>query len=89
MKLFNYTLSLRRAVFFLIRCAAFTGLLSSNAACPFCGQPGCPAGIGTAGILGIIFALMTGKKLWLRSGKSHADNRKIKSGSGDGPDPLD
>ncbi|MCD4847743.1 MAG: hypothetical protein K8R76_06100 [Candidatus Aegiribacteria sp.] len=41
-----------------------------------CGQPGCPAGIGTAGLLGIIFALMTGKKLWLRSGKFHADNGK-------------
>lgn len=85
MKKPNFTPLLRRIVFFLIRCAAFTGLLSSNAACPFCGQPGCPAGIGIAGFLGIIFALMTGKKLWLRSGKSHADN----SGSGEDPDPPD
>ena len=76
MKKLSFTPLLRRIVSFLIRWAAFTGLLSSNAACPFCGQPGCPAGIGTAGLLGIIFTLMTGKKLWLRSGKSHADNRE-------------
>ncbi len=87
MKKSNLTSLLRRIVSFLIRWAAFTGLLSSNTACPFCGQPGCPVGIGAAGLLGIVFTLITGKKLLLRSGKSNAD--KIESGSGEYPDPQD
>jgi len=37
---------------------AFFGLYSSSSVCPFCGQQGCPVGIGSAGLLGVIFAII-------------------------------
>lgn len=43
----------------------FTGLFTMGAACPFCGQQGCPVGTASAGILGLFFAslLQWGKGL--------------------------
>ena len=35
----------------------FGGLYATFSACPFCGQPGCPVGAGTTGIIGGFFAL--------------------------------
>ena len=37
---------------------AFTSIYSASAVCPFCGQPGCPVGAGTAGLVGGFFALL-------------------------------
>ena len=36
---------------------AFLGLYSVSAACPFCGQVGCPIGVGSAGIVAGFFAI--------------------------------
>jgi hypothetical protein len=36
----------------------FTSLYSAFSVCPFCGQPGCPVGIGSASIIGAFFALV-------------------------------
>lgn len=35
----------------------FTGLYSTFAVCPFCGQAGCPVGIATAGTVGAFLTL--------------------------------
>ena len=37
---------------------AFTGLYAMFSVCPFCGQAGCPVGVGGAGIIGGIFAIL-------------------------------
>lgn len=37
---------------------AFLGLYSVSAACPFCGQVGCPVGVGSAGIVAGFFAIL-------------------------------
>lgn len=40
----------------------FSGLYAIFSVCPFCGQPGCPVGAGTAGLFGVFFAsIMKGK----------------------------
>lgn len=36
---------------------AFSGLYAMFAVCPFCGQAGCPVGAGSAGFIGIFFAI--------------------------------
>lgn len=36
----------------------FTGLYAAFAVCPCCGQPGCPVGIGSAGIIGAFAVLI-------------------------------
>jgi hypothetical protein len=35
----------------------FTGLYATFSVCPFCGQPGCPVGIASAGTVGAFLAL--------------------------------
>ena len=46
---------------FLFRWAAFFGFIVSASNCPFCGRPGCPQGIASAGIMaGVIVAMMNG-----------------------------
>ncbi len=35
----------------------FTGLYAMFTVCPFCGQPGCPVGIASAGTVGAFFSL--------------------------------
>ncbi|GAB6096160.1 hypothetical protein JCM14469_24130 [Desulfatiferula olefinivorans] len=35
----------------------FTGLYAAFSVCPFCGQAGCPVGVGLAGSVGAFFAL--------------------------------
>ena len=35
----------------------FTGLYAAFAVCPFCGRPGCPVGMASAGTVGAFFAL--------------------------------
>lgn len=35
----------------------FTGLMATTSVCPFCGQPGCPVGVGAATTIGAFFAL--------------------------------
>ena len=35
----------------------FTGLYSAAAACPFCGNMGCPVGLGSTGAVGAFLAL--------------------------------
>ena len=35
----------------------FTGLYAAFSVCPFCGQAGCPVGVGIAGSVGAFFAL--------------------------------
>jgi hypothetical protein len=37
---------------------AFTGVYNMLAVCPFCGQVGCPIGVGSAGVVGGFFALI-------------------------------
>ncbi len=37
---------------------AFFGLYSSSSVCPFCGQQGCPVGMASAGLTGVIFAII-------------------------------
>ena len=45
---------------FLFRWAAFFGFIVSASNCPFCGRPGCPQGIATAGVAsGILVAWMS------------------------------
>jgi len=34
-----------------------TGLYSAFSVCPFCGQPGCPVGLASAGTVGAFLAL--------------------------------
>jgi len=36
----------------------FSGLYMMFAVCPFCGQPGCPVGAGSAGLMGGFFAVL-------------------------------
>jgi len=36
----------------------FTSLYAAFSVCPFCGQQGCPVGIGSASIIGAFFALI-------------------------------
>ncbi|MBN1348971.1 hypothetical protein JXJ21_06150 [candidate division KSB1 bacterium] len=45
---------------------AFSGLYAMFAVCPFCGQPGCPTGAGTAGLVGGFMAmfLQNWKNFW-------------------------
>ena len=40
---------------------AFTGLYATFSLCPFCGQSGCPTGIGSAGLVGAVLALFAQK----------------------------
>jgi hypothetical protein len=40
---------------------AFTGLYATFSVCPFCGQSGCPTGIGSAGLVGAVLALFAQK----------------------------
>jgi hypothetical protein len=35
-----------------------SGYFMSSSTCPFCGKPGCPAGIGIGVMIGGIFALL-------------------------------
>lgn len=35
----------------------FTGLYAAFAVCPFCGQQGCPVGLGSAGTIGAFLTL--------------------------------
>jgi len=45
---------------FFFRWAAFFGFIVSASNCPFCGLPGCPQGIATAGVAsGILAAWMS------------------------------
>ncbi len=45
---------------------AFFGIYASSSVCPFCGQPGCPVGIGGAALVGGVFACLGhyGKSAW-------------------------
>jgi hypothetical protein len=44
----------------------FTGIYGSSSVCPFCGQPGCPVGGLSAGVVGGAFALLVTKgRSWL------------------------
>ena len=36
--------------------AAFSGIYSMGAVCPFCGRVGCPTGTASAGLVGLVFA---------------------------------
>lgn len=36
---------------------AFTGLIATTSVCPFCGQAGCPVGLGFASTMGGLFAI--------------------------------
>ncbi len=36
----------------------FTSIYAAFSVCPFCGQQGCPVGIGSASIIGVFFALL-------------------------------
>jgi hypothetical protein len=53
----------------------FTGLIAGTSVCPFCGQPGCPVGVGVASTMGGFFALFMQnwkepfKRLYRRFGK--------------------
>ena len=40
----------------LFRWAAFFGFIVSVSNCPFCGRPGCPQGLATAGVAASILA---------------------------------
>lgn len=50
---------LNRFMAFLKPWLAFTGLYAAFSVCPFCGQSGCPTGIGSAGLVGAVMALFT------------------------------
>jgi len=50
-----------RLMAFLKPWLAFTGLYATFSVCPFCGQSGCPTGIGSAGLVGAILALFAQK----------------------------
>jgi hypothetical protein len=41
---------------YLIWIAAFSGVYSMGAVCPFCGRVGCPTGTASAGLVGLVFA---------------------------------
>lgn len=44
----------------------FFGIYASSTVCPFCGQPGCPVGVASAGIMGGFFAtIWIYGKAWL------------------------
>jgi len=53
----------------------FTGLIAVTSVCPFCGQPGCPVGIGAATTIGGFMSLFMQnwkepfKRLYRRFGK--------------------
>lgn len=53
-------LAKRAGARFLLYWAGLFGLLSAGAACPFCGQAGCPAGAASAGFLAAVLAALTG-----------------------------
>ena len=44
---------------FVFHWLAFFGIFAGTTVCPFCGQPGCPAGAGSAALAGGFFALLT------------------------------
>jgi len=48
-----------RIMHFLFRWLAFFGIFAGTTVCPFCGQPGCPVGVGGAAVGGGFFALLT------------------------------
>jgi len=48
-----------RIIHFLFRWLAFFGIFAGTTVCPFCGQPGCPVGVGGAAVGGGLFALLT------------------------------
>jgi len=35
---------------------AFFGIYASSSVCPFCGNPACPVGVGSAALIGGVFA---------------------------------
>jgi len=43
---------------FFAKWFGFTSLYIAFSVCPFCGQSGCPVGIGSASIIGAFFALV-------------------------------
>ncbi len=49
---------------------AFTGIYAMFSVCPFCGQPGCVVGAGSAGVVGGFFAFL------LQFGKSFLNGAK-------------
>ena len=52
----------------------FFGIYASSSVCPFCGTPGCPVGVGAAGIIGGCFA-----GLWTY-GRAGLDQLKVLMG---------
>jgi hypothetical protein len=46
---------------FLTWWLVFAGIYGSSSVCPFCGQPGCPVGGLSAGVVGGAFALLATK----------------------------
>ena len=48
-----------RIINFMLRWLAFFGIFAGTTVCPFCGQPGCPVGAGSAAFAGGFFALFT------------------------------
>ncbi len=76
----HYPHSLKQSVFqrmmnFFKWWLGFTGLIAGTSMCPFCGQSGCPVGIGVASTMGGFFALFMQnwkepfKRLYRRFGK--------------------
>ena len=64
----------QRLIGFLKPWLAFTGLYATFSICPFCGQSGCPTGIGSAGLVGVVMALFTQKwdiLMGRRKGRKH------------------
>ncbi|MBC2716328.1 MAG: hypothetical protein HF978_13545 [Desulfobacteraceae bacterium] len=49
----------KRIMHFLFRWLAFFGIFAGTTVCPFCGQMGCPVGVGGAAAAGGFFALLS------------------------------
>jgi hypothetical protein len=65
-----------KATKFLTVWAGVFYMAGGTGVCPFCGQPGCPVGIGTAGFLGGLVASILFLPRWLRSRFHHNKTTK-------------
>ena len=62
----------KSASFFILSWFGFSSFLAASTTCPFCGQAGCPVGLGEAAGLGLIstVALWLGKKRAVKNKKA-------------------
>ena len=61
---------------FLVLWAGVFYMAGGAGVCPFCGQPGCPTGVATAGFLGGLVASIFFLPRWIRSKFHYGETNK-------------